>query len=60
MIKIAVLGTLDNKGLEPNHVADCLRKEEVEPVMIDARAGGPVPIEPTILREEIVPELKLP
>lgn len=60
MNKIAVLGTLDSKGHEHAFVADCLREEEVEPVLIDVGTGGPPQIAPTISREDIVPQLEHP
>ncbi len=60
MMKIAVLGTLDSKGHEHAFVADCLRKLEVEPVLIDVGTGGPPQVEPAITRETIVPELTDP
>ncbi len=60
MIKIAVLGTLDSKGHEHAFVAECLRQEGVEPMLIDVGTGGPPQVTPAITRDAIVPELTQP
>ena len=60
MNKIAVLGTLDSKGHEHAFIADCLRRDGFEPVLIDVGTGGSPQVEPAICRERIVPQLKQP
>ena len=53
MATIAVLGTLDSKGLEHAYVADCIREHGHEAVLIDVGTGEPPQIDPDITREQV-------
>ncbi len=53
MATIAVLGTLDSKGVEHAFVAECIRGRGHEVLLIDVGTGGPAQIEPDVTREEI-------
>jgi uncharacterized protein (UPF0261 family) len=53
MATIAVLGTLDSKGLEHAYVADCIRKHGHKAILIDVGTGASPQIEPDITREQV-------
>lgn len=53
MATIAIVGTLDSKGLEHAYVADCIREHGHEAILIDVGTGGPPQIEPDITREQV-------
>ncbi|MCH1501949.1 MAG: Tm-1-like ATP-binding domain-containing protein [Verrucomicrobiales bacterium] len=53
MATIAVLGTLDSKGMEHAYVADCIREHGHEAVLIDVGTGESPQIEPDITREQV-------
>ncbi|MDB4491613.1 Tm-1-like ATP-binding domain-containing protein [bacterium] len=53
MATIAVLGTLDSKGMEHAYVADCIREHGHEAILIDVGTGEPPQIEPDITREQV-------
>ena len=53
MAVIAVLGTLDTKGKEHAFVADCIRQEGHEVVLIDVGTGEPPEVSPDISRDEV-------
>ena len=53
MATIAVLGTLDSKGMEHAYVADCIREHGHEAVLIDVGTGEPPQIDPDITREQV-------
>lgn len=53
MAKIAVLGTLDTKGVEHGFVAEILRARGHEAVLIDVGSGGAPTVAPDVTREEV-------
>ena len=53
MATIAVLGTLDTKGTEHAYVAELIRQQGHQVLLIDAGTGGPPQIAPDISREEV-------
>ncbi|BCU78637.1 Tm-1-like ATP-binding domain-containing protein [Luteolibacter sp. LG18] len=53
MATIAVLGTLDSKGLEHAHVADLIRQRGHEAVLIDVGTGEAPVVVPDITRDEV-------
>lgn len=53
MAKIAVLGTLDTKGVEHGFVAEILRARGHEAVLIDVGSGGVPTVTPDVTREEV-------
>ena len=53
MATIAVLGTLDSKGLEHAYVADCIRGHGHEALLIDVGTGGPPQVEPDVTRDQV-------
>ncbi len=53
MAKIAVLGTLDTKGVEHAFVAQRIRERGHEPVLIDVGSGAPPAVQPDVSREEV-------
>lgn len=53
MATIAVLGTLDTKGLEHAHVAERIRAAGHEPLLIDVGTGPPPQVAPAISRDEV-------
>ena len=53
MATIAVLGTLDSKGLEHGYVADLIRKRGHEVKLIDLGTGAPAQIEPDYSRFDV-------
>jgi len=59
MAVIAVLGTLDTKGLEHAFVADCIRRQGHEVLLIDVGTGRPPQVAPDITREEVAAEAGL-
>ena len=52
-MNIAVLGTLDTKGLEHAFVADQIRLRGHHPVLIDVGTAEPPSTRPTVTREEV-------
>ncbi len=60
MKRIAVLGTLDSKGHEHAFVADRLRAQGLEPVLIDVGTGGEPQVAPDITRDTFVPAMNQP
>jgi uncharacterized protein (UPF0261 family) len=57
MATIAVLGTLDSKGHEHAFVAEVIRGQGHEALLIDVGCLGPPQVTPGILRTEILPAL---
>ena len=53
MAKIAVLGTLDTKGVEHGFVAEVIRARGHEVVLIDVGSGGAPTVTPGVSREEV-------
>lgn len=53
MAKIAVLGTLDTKGVEHAFVAQRIRERGHQPVLIDAGSGAPPAVKPDVTREQV-------
>ncbi|MCB1228392.1 MAG: Tm-1-like ATP-binding domain-containing protein [Verrucomicrobiales bacterium] len=53
MATIAVLGTLDTKGVEHAFVAECIRERGHRVLMIDTGTGAPPTVTPDISREEV-------
>ena len=53
MATIAVLGTLDSKGLEHAFVAECIRARGHRTLLMDVGSGSPPTVVPDISREEI-------
>ena len=53
MATIAVLGTLDTKGLEHGYVADLIRKRGHQTLIIDTGSGAVPTIAPDISRDEV-------
>ena len=53
MATIAVLGTLDSKGVEHAYVADRIREHGHEAILIDVGTGEPPQVEPDITREQV-------
>lgn len=53
MAKIAVLGTLDTKGVEHGFVAQILRARGHKAVLIDVGSGGVPTVTPDVTREEV-------
>lgn len=53
MATIAVLGTLDTKGVEHAFVAERIREHGHSTVLIDAGTGGPPQVTPDITREMV-------
>ena len=53
MAKIAVLGTLDTKGVEHGFVAEVIRARGHEAVLIDVGSGGAPMVMPGVSREEV-------
>lgn len=53
MATIAVLGTLDTKGHEHAFVAECIRRQGHEVLLIDVGTGGPPQVDPDIPREDV-------
>lgn len=53
MSTIAVLGTLDTKGLEHGFVADQIRGRGHQALLIDVGTGGPPVVAPDITRAEV-------
>ncbi len=54
MLTIAVLGTLDTKGLEHAFVADCIRQAGHQPLLIDVGSYDPPTIVPDCSRAEVI------
>jgi uncharacterized protein (UPF0261 family) len=50
-MNIAVLGTLDTKGVEHGFVAEQIRQRGHNPILIDVGTGGPPQVPPDITRE---------
>lgn len=53
MATIAVLGTLDTKGLEHAYVAELIRQRGHQTLLIDTGTGQPAAVAPDIPREEV-------
>lgn len=53
MSTIAVLGTLDSKGVEHAYLADLIRAKGHEVILIDVGTGTEPTVEPDITREEV-------
>ena len=53
MATIAVLGTLDTKGIEHAFIAEEIKKHGHEPLLIDVGTGSPAQVEPDITREKV-------
>jgi uncharacterized protein (UPF0261 family) len=53
MATIAVLGTLDSKGLEHAFIAECIRARGHRALLVDVGSGSPPTVVPDISREEI-------
>lgn len=53
MATIAVLGTLDTKGEEHAFVAEKIREQGHQALLVDVGTGGPPGIKPDISREEV-------
>ncbi|SKB08565.1 Uncharacterized protein, UPF0261 family [Prosthecobacter debontii] len=53
MATIAVLGTLDTKGLEHAYVAELIRQRGHQTLLIDTGTGQPAAVRPDITREEV-------
>ena len=53
MPTIAILGTLDSKGVEHAFVADLIRKRGHEVLLIDVGTGGEPQIAPDVTRFEV-------
>lgn len=53
MATIAVLGTLDTKGIEHQFVAELIRAGGHTPLMIDVGTGSPAQVRPDVAREQI-------
>ena len=53
MANIAVLGTLDTKGAEHAFLAEQIRRQGHQPLLIDVGTGGPPTITPDISREVV-------
>jgi len=53
MSTIAVLGTLDTKGLEHGYVAELIRQRGHQTLLIDTGTGAPPQVAPDITREEV-------
>jgi uncharacterized protein (UPF0261 family) len=53
MATIAVLGTLDTKGVEHAFVADCIRAYGHTPLIIDVGTGAPPQVVPDVSREQV-------
>lgn len=53
MPTIAVLGTLDTKAAEHAFVADCIRWQNLDVLMIDVGTGDPPGLVPDITRDEV-------
>jgi uncharacterized protein (UPF0261 family) len=53
MATIAVLGTLDTKGLEHGYVADLIRQRGHQTLLIDTGTGSAPQITPDVSREEV-------
>jgi uncharacterized protein (UPF0261 family) len=53
MAKIAVLGTLDTKGVEHGFVAEVIRARGHEAVLIDVGSGGAPTVMPVVSREQV-------
>lgn len=51
---IAVLGTLDSKGVEHSWLADCIRELGHQPLLIDVGTGDQPAVPPDITREQVV------
>ncbi len=53
MLNIAVLGTLDTKGLEHQYLADCIRERGHRALLIDVGSGLPPTVRPDIDRDTV-------
>ncbi len=53
MSTIAVLGTLDTKGIEHQFVADCISQQGHQALLIDVGTGNPPQIAPQISRQNV-------
>lgn len=53
MATIAVLGTLDTKGIEHAFVAECIRARGHSPLLIDVGTGAPPQVPPDISRQQV-------
>jgi len=53
MATIAVLGTLDTKGLEHAYVAELIRQRGHQTLLVDTGTGQPAAVRPDITREEV-------
>ena len=53
MPTIAVLGTLDSKGPEHAYVADQIRADGFDTLLIDVGTGSPPQIKPDITRQQV-------
>ncbi|MCC9642432.1 Tm-1-like ATP-binding domain-containing protein [Rhodopirellula sp. JC740] len=53
MANIAVIGTLDSKGIEHQFVADQIRKRGHTTLLIDVGTGGPPQVAPDVSRQEV-------
>ncbi len=59
MAIIAVLGTLDSKGLEHEFLAERIRERGHQALMVDVGSGGEPQVAPDIGREEVAAEIGL-
>ncbi|HYR59706.1 MAG TPA: Tm-1-like ATP-binding domain-containing protein, partial [Chthoniobacteraceae bacterium] len=53
MPTIALLGTMDTKGVEHGFVAECIRARGHRAFVIDVGSGGPPQLAPDVSREEV-------
>lgn len=56
MATIAVLGTLDTKGHEHAYVAECIRRQGHQVLLIDVGTGRPAQVTPDVTRDAIAAE----
>jgi uncharacterized protein (UPF0261 family) len=50
---VAIIATLDTKGIEAAFVRECLRAAGVQTLLIDAGSQGPPTVEPDVGRDEV-------